>query len=154
MHLDLAGWRTAPVRKGWVVGPLDFGRLPSGTLDSVILRGTAPSSEEGKAYLFDVRFAAPPPPDVAEVMSAEAWTPITGGGAIIQRGSFEIGHFLGLDQGRSLKLDGAKREFRVLAQEVNVGDHRDSMGISMAAQDRRNYVGTAFIAGVGTTTLH
>ncbi|MEU8005323.1 hypothetical protein AB0B66_29550 [Catellatospora sp. NPDC049111] len=137
--------------------PLKFARFPSGTLDSVSLVGTAPNAEEGKAYLFDVRYAKSAPADVVEAMGGDPWTGITRGASYIQHGNFQVGHVFGLDQGRSLKLDGAKQEFRVLAQEVRPDAEfkgRNPMAILSAARDRRNYVGEAFIAGVGTTTLH
>ncbi|MEU8077411.1 hypothetical protein AB0B31_18400 [Catellatospora citrea] len=148
-------WATIPVRTGWTMA-IQYGRLPSGTLDAISVRGKAPSTEEGKAYLFEARLAEGPPDVLASgAKGSPPWWLLAGGPAVVDDGVYEFRSSHGLDQGRGVKWDGPKQEFRVLAQELRADEDtkRFLHALKDMSRDPSNYIGEAFVIGTGTTTL-
>lgn len=148
-------WATIPVRAGWTMA-IQYGRLPSGTLDSISVRGKAPGTEEGKVYLFEARLAEGPPDVLASgAKGSPPWWLLASGPAVVDAGFYEFSTTHGLDQGRGLKWDGPKQEFRVLAQELRADEETKHFlhALEDMSMDPSNFVGEAFVIGTGSTTL-
>ncbi|MBB5867495.1 hypothetical protein F4553_000874 [Allocatelliglobosispora scoriae] len=155
MFLSLPNWAMAPVRTGWAVKPIQFGLLPSGTLATSEVAGTAPTEEEGKIFFFEARIAEESAGSDNGDTGSPGWRLIAKGPAAITGGYFEFYGSYGLDLGRSLRLDGPKREFRVLARELRASeqDRHSRHTLELASKKPGNYIGDTFVAGTGTTTF-
>ncbi len=133
-----SSWRTDPVQNGWSV-ELFWPRWETGALQFCGVEGTAPATEDGKTYRFDVRLNEPR----SGSSGVDSFRSIFAATAEVRSGQFSGTSKVTLDDGRATVFEGPQRRYRIVACELGP----ETFGF-------RNTIGPDIVVGEGVTTVH